>query len=127
MRIPIILGGLALVTWLIISLISFFGLLFTFSQKNFIYQSYYPNGSRTHLLHPSHFDLPSEEVWLQVQPKVKVHGYLLKQREPLAVPTLIWCHGSGGNIVNIHLSNQIRGIGSKRPKKSTLLQKSISF
>jgi hypothetical protein len=93
------------------------------NQRRFIYHSYAPNNSRTHVFHPR--DIPGldtnaliEEAWIQVpkEDDVRLHSYLLmrKDSDPKNFPTVMWCQGTGGNIVfpsTYFLGTSIKGCG----------------
>ena len=98
---------LILFAYLPISWMCILGLAFVMNQRRFIYHSYAPNSSRTHVLHPRDFDFQEgvvEEAWITVprEPDVKLHSYLLLRKDADAVhaPTMMWCQGTGGNIVS---------------------------
>lgn len=97
---------LLLCLYLPISWLCVLSLAFVLNQRRFIYQSYAPNSSRTHVLHPRDYDFQDghvEEAWLDVPgEEIRLHSYLLLRRDgdPKLAPTLMWCQGSGGNIVS---------------------------
>jgi hypothetical protein len=86
------------------------GFIVIMNQRRFIYHSYSPNDSRTHVYHPR--DIPGlettafiEEAQIQVpkETDVKLHSYLLlrKEADSKTFPTMMWCQGTGGNIVTL--------------------------
>ena len=88
------------------------GFVVLMNQRRFIYHSYAPNNSRTHVHHPK--DIPGlnnvafiEETWIKMprENDIRLHSYLLlrKDSDPKTFPTMMWCHSTGGNIViNFH-------------------------
>ncbi|MEO8501937.1 MAG: alpha/beta hydrolase [Vicinamibacteria bacterium] len=49
---------------------------------------------------PAALSLPSEEVWLDVEPGVKIHGWFIKAAHEPAVATVLFSHGNAGNIAD---------------------------
>lgn len=58
-----------------------------------------PPESRYFVDHPSRYGLPSQTVFLDSGPGVRLHCYLIKQHADSArLPTLLFLHGNAGNI-----------------------------
>jgi len=70
-------------------------LLLVFLEKKLIY---YP--AATVDVTPKELGLPFEEVEIDVEPGVKLHGWLIKAAKEPGVATVLFSHGNAGNIAD---------------------------
>jgi fermentation-respiration switch protein FrsA (DUF1100 family) len=85
--------------WLIISVIGVFlllcGALYLFQKKLVFYPM------REFTMTPDQIDLPYEDVYINVTPNEKVHGWFFTANNPdsnMQPPVVLFCHGNAGNI-----------------------------
>jgi len=79
-----------IILYLIIAVIIFVVFIRYLESKSVFYPT------RTFFATPQELGLPFEDVYIQTQDSVKVHGWLIKA--PSAKSTLIFFHGNAGNI-----------------------------
>lgn len=70
-------------------------------QFRFIYLSWVPINSRTHVERPDAYQIPYEEVTLFTPDGVSLHAYLIIHND--LCPTLIYFHANAGNMVFFYL------------------------
>lgn len=77
-------------------------------EKQFIY---YPSAELA--VEPRALGLPFEEVLLDVEPGVKVHGWFIKAVKEPAAATILFSHGNAGNISDrLDRVLSLRGLGT---------------
>jgi fermentation-respiration switch protein FrsA (DUF1100 family) len=77
-------------------------------EKHFIY---YPSADLD--LTPKALGLPFEEVVLDVEPGVKIHGWFIKAATEPGVATILFSHGNAGNIADrVHRVHSLRTLGA---------------
>ncbi|CAI2176276.1 8797_t:CDS:10, partial [Funneliformis geosporum] len=70
-------------------------------QRNSIYTSNYPEGSRKHVPKPSEYGIPYSPVILTTKDNVNIRAYVCKRHtedEASSRPTVLMFHGNGGNM-----------------------------
>jgi len=86
-------------------LLGFVALLVT-RQNGILYIPRVPGIPKENTSDPKEFaDMPFEDVWVVTMDGVRLHGWLIKQKEDdseanRAVPTILYFHGNAGNVSN---------------------------
>ncbi|KAF9914579.1 hypothetical protein BX616_007994 [Lobosporangium transversale] len=83
-----------------VAILSGGALLYHF-QCEIIYPANFPEGSRTHVIKPSQYGLPYEDLTLVTSDEVKIKAYLIKQSDDLVArkrPTILFLHANAGNM-----------------------------
>jgi len=76
-------------------------LALVFNQRRILYVPVPPSCERnpSDHMHPDRRQIPYEEVTIETEDNVKIHGWFLYQRDPEEVPyTVLYFHGNAGNI-----------------------------
>ncbi|CAF0784717.1 unnamed protein product [Brachionus calyciflorus] len=75
------------------------GVIFN-NQDIFVYHPTEPPESKVYIELPSIYNLPYEKVDIITSDSIRLHSYLIKQQNDIAlnVPTLVMFHGNAGNI-----------------------------
>ncbi|POG72545.1 Alpha/Beta hydrolase protein [Rhizophagus irregularis DAOM 181602=DAOM 197198] len=81
--------------------ISGVALLYNILQRELLYPSNWPMGSRKFVSKPSEYGIPYSEIKLFTKDNVRLRAFVCKQpidREAKKRPTIIMFHGNGGNM-----------------------------